>query len=230
VSPVRRYTPLLILVLLGSLAVSQAAGASTTSPLTPTTSLLSRAAAEPEEEGEFGEEELEEIEIEECEAMAEEIAFGEMEEAEEEVEECEEAAEKGKTEGKGEGQSFVAAPVECLVQRAESTVTTLPGTSSVRLTVHYKNYSPGTVAIGLRLKDQKGSLGLERTTRQLGRNGVLHLTMKLGEPEMDRANKAREFDIALRAVGTPDYCSDLLEQHLRTKQSAKAHGSRVYGS
>jgi hypothetical protein len=225
---VRHYTLLLaILVLLGSLAVSQAAGAATTSPLTPTTPLISHPAAEPEEEGEFGEEEeLEEIEIEACEAMAEEIAFGEMEEAEE----CEEAAERGKTEGKGQGQSFVAAPVECLVQRAESTITTLPGTSSVRLTVHYKNYSPGTVAIGLRLKDQKGSLGLERTTRQLGRNGVLHLITKLGEPEMDRANKAREFDIALRAVGTPDYCSDLLEQHLRTKQSAKAHGSRVYGS
>jgi hypothetical protein len=237
----KRYSPLLlILVLIGSLAVSQAAFAATTSsPPAPTTPLFSGAAAEAEEEGEFGEEEFEveeEFELEECEATAEEVEFGEFEEAEEEefeesVEECEEAAEKGKKKSKGQGQSFVSAPAECLVQHAESTITTLPGTDRVRLTVHYKNYAAAAVAIGLRLKDQKGSLGLEQTTKHLGRNGVLHLTTKLGDPEMDRAAKAREFDIALRAVDTPGYCSDLLEQHLKTKQSsAKAHGSRVYGS
>ncbi|HEX4753292.1 MAG TPA: hypothetical protein VH268_10355 [Solirubrobacterales bacterium] len=230
----RRYSPLLlILVLLGSLAVSQTAfAASSTSPLAPT---AAQAFVEPEEEAEGEEEEfevVEEIEFEACEAGAEELEFAEFEEAEEEefeeeVEECEEEAKKGK------GASFVTAPAACLVHRAESTITTLPGSDRVRLTIHYTNYSPASVAIGLRLKDHKGSLWLERTTKHLGRSGVLHLTTKLGEAEMERAEKAREFDVELRAADTPGYCSDLLEQHLVSKQSAtkgKAHGSRVYSA
>jgi hypothetical protein len=239
--PMRRYSLLLlILVLLGSLAVSQGALAATTaSPPAPTTTPQSHAAAEPEEEGELGEEEFEaegEFELEECRATAGKIEFSQMEEAEEEefeaeVEACEEAAEKGKKKSEGQAPSFVTAPAECLVQRAESTITTLPDTDRLLLTVHYKNYSSAAVAIELRLKDQKGVLGLGQTTKHLGRNGILHLTTKLGESEMDRAGKAQEFDIALRAADTPGYCSDLLEQHLKTKQSAaKAHGSRVYGS
>jgi hypothetical protein len=232
----RRHSPLLlILVLIGSLAVSQAASAaSSAAPFVPTTPLLQSAAAEPEEEfeGEFeGEfEAAEEIEFEACEASAEEFEFEEPEEAEEEefeeeAEECEEAAKKGK------GSTFVTAPAECLVHRAESTITTLPGSDRVRLTIHYTNYSPAAVAIGLRLKDQKGSLELERTTKHLGRGGVLHLTTKLGEAEMERALKAREFDVELRAADTPGYCSDMLEQHLLTKHSAAkakaASASRV---
>jgi hypothetical protein len=235
----RRYSPLLLtLFLLGSLAVSQAAAAATTLPQPPTTSVLlpQGAAAEAEEEEQEGEEEFEiedEFEIEECEATAQEVEFGEMEEAEEEefeeeIEECEAEAEKGK--GK-KGETFVTAPAECLVQRAESTITTLPGTDRVRLTVHYKNYSSAPVAIGLKLKDGKGSLALERTTKHFGRSGVLHLTTKLGEAEMERAATATEFDVALRAANTPGYCSEMLEQHLRNDPSAApAHGSRAHGS
>jgi hypothetical protein len=229
----KRYSPLLlILVLLGSLAVSQAATAAVTSPLNSRSPLLApHGAAEPEEEQEGQEEEFEveeEFEIEDCEAAAGEVESGETEEAEEEVEECEAEAEKGK--GK-KGETFVTAPAECLVQRAESTITTLPSTDRVRLTVHYKNYSPSAVAIGLKLKDGKGSLELAQTTKHLGRGGVLHLTTKLGAAEMDRAADAREFAVALRAVNTPGYCSDLLEQHLRSKHaSAQAHGARVYGA
>jgi hypothetical protein len=231
----RRYSPLLlILVLLGSLTVSQAAfAASSASPLAATSA---QAFVEPEEEDEGESEEefevVEEMEFEACEATAEELEFAEMEEGEEEefeaeVEECEEEAKKGK------GASFVTAPAACLVHRAESTITTLPGSDRVRLTIHYTNYTPTAVAIGLRLKDHKGSLWLERTTKHLGRGGVLHLTTKLGEAGMERAENAREFDIELRAADTPGYCSDLLEQHLVPKHSAgkgKAHGSRVYSA
>jgi hypothetical protein len=236
----RRHSPLLlILLLLGSLAVSQAAAAATTLPQLPTTSVLlpQGPTAEPEEEleGEEGFEIEEEFEIEECEATAQGVEFGEMEEAEEEeieeeVEACEEEAEKGKSKTKGKGESFVSAPAACLVQRAESTITTLPGSDRVRLTVHYKNYSSAPIAIDLKLKDHKGSLGLEHTTKHFGHAGVLHLTTRLGEAEMERVADAREFDVALRASGTPGYCSDLLEQHLHSPHApAQAHGSRVYG-
>jgi hypothetical protein len=233
----RRFSPLLlILVLLGSLAVAQVATAATTLPQAPTAALLLPSAAAEAEEEAFEEEELEigeEFEIGECEAATGEVEFGEMEEVEEEafeeeIEECEAEAEKGK--GR-EGEAFVTAPAECLVQRAESTVTTLPGTDRLLLTVRYKNYSSAPVAIGLKLKDHKGSLGLEHTMKHFGNAGVLHLTARLGKAEMERATNAMEFDVALRAADTPGYCGTLLEQHLRSKGApAEAHGSRAHTS
>lgn len=229
----RRYSPLLmILVLLGSLAASPAALAAATNRLAPTAATAS-AAFEIEEEAEEGEEEefevVEEIEFEACEATAEDLEFAEMElgeeeEFEEEVEECEEEQAK-KSKGKA-----VTAPAACTVRRAESTISTLPGSDKIRLTIRYQGDESAAVAIQLRLKDHKGSLALERTTKHLGKNGVLHLTTKLGAAEMERALKAREFDVGLRAAGTPGYCSDMLEQHLSTKHSVGAHGASVYSA
>jgi hypothetical protein len=229
----------LILALLGALGLSQVAAATAAQPTAPTStfsllhsSALRDAAAEPEEEGEEGEvEEVEfeveeEVLLEECGAAAE-FEFedaAEEKEFEEEIAECEKEAKKGKS------ASSVSAPEECVVEHAESTIQTLPAANRIRLTVHYQDASAGAVAIGLKLKDAKGSLALEHTTRHLGHDGTLHLTTKLGESEMERAEDAREFDVALRAPGTPGYCGDLLEQHLRTTPSAAAHGSRAHGS
>ena len=241
----RRHSPLLmILALLAALGLSQVAAATAAQPTAPTSTssllhssaLRDAAPSEPEEEaeGEAAEGGVEEVEfeveeevlLEECEAAADEFEFedaAEEKEFEEEVAECEKEAKKGKS------ASFVSAPEECVVERAESTIQTLPGSDRVRLTVHYKNYSAGAVAIGLKLKDHKGSLALEHATRHLGHAGTLHLTTKLGEAEMERAEHALEFDVALRAPSTPGYCGDLLEQHLRTAASPAAHGSRAHG-
>jgi hypothetical protein len=241
----RRYSPLLmILALLGALGVSQvaAATAAQSTATTSTSSLLHSSAlrdaapeAEEEGEGEEAEGAVEEVEfeveeevlLEECGAAADEFEFedaAEEKEFEEEVAECEKEAKEGKS------ASFVSAPEECVVERAESTIQTLPGSDRVRLTVHYKDYSNGAVTIGLKLKDNKGSLALEHTTRHLGRDGTLHLTTKLSESEMERAEDAREFDVALRAPGTPGYCAAMLEQRLMTAGAPAAHGSRARGS
>ena len=172
----------------------------------------------------------EEVLLEECESATDEFEFedaAEEKEFEEEVAECEKEAKK---KAKSNGASFVSAPEECVVERAESTIQTLPGSDRVRLTVHYKDYSTGAVAIGLKLKDHKGSLALEHTTKHLGHDGTLRLTTKLGETEMERAEDAREFDVALRAPGTPGYCGDMLEQHLKTAAPPAAHGSSAHGS
>jgi hypothetical protein len=233
----KRYSPLLlVLILLGALGASQVATAATTPATAPT--LIPQSAgrlAAPEEEEfeseEEGELEIEEEEVvEECEATAEEFEFeneAEEEEFEEEAEGCEEETAKA-----GKTKTFVTAPEECTVQRAESRITTLPGTDRVRLTIHYKSAAAAPVAIGLKLKDNKGSLTLERTTKHLGTTGTLHLTTKLGEAEMERAETAREFDVGLRVPGTPGYCGNLLEQHLKTQtaSASKAHGSRARGS
>ena len=243
----RRYSPLLmILALLGALCLVQVAAATAAQPTATTStssllrsSVLRVAAPEAEEEdegeGEEAEGEVEEVEfeveeevlLEECESATDEFEFedaAEEKEFEEEVAECEKEAKKGKS------ASFVSAPEECVVERAESTIQTLPGSDRVRLTVHYKDYSTGAVAIGLKLKDHKGSLALEHTTRHLGHDGTLRLTTKLGETEMERAEDAREFDISLRAPGTPGYCGDMLEQHLKIAAPPAAHGSSAHGT
>lgn len=241
----RRYSPLLmILALLGALGAYPVAAAAAAGPAAPTStsallhsSVLRDAAPEAEEEGE-GEgsgTEVEEVEfeveeevlLEECETAADEFEF---EDAAEEMEFDEEIAECEKEAKKGKSATFVSAPEECVVEHAESTIQTLPGSDRVRLTVHYKDYATGAVAIGLKLKDHKGSLALEHTTRHLGRDGTLHLTTKLGETEMERVEDAQEFDVSLRAPGTPGYCGDMLEQHLKTTASPAAHASRTHGS
>jgi hypothetical protein len=221
----KRCVPLLlILVLLGSLAVSQAvAAAATPSAATP---LLSRAFVDPEEAEDEFEEEDEEFETEECEAfLGAEALFEEFEEEDEEEEfeleeeDCGEGADKS-------ANGTVSAPSACLVRHAESKITTLPGSDRVELTVHYATWSPAAVSVGLSLKDGRGTLNLEHVTKHLGLGGTLHLSTRLGDAVMERAAKAKEFDISLRAAKTPSFCGDLLEQHLRT--SKPVGRTRVY--
>jgi hypothetical protein len=245
----RRYSPLLmILALLGVLGLVQVAAATAAQPTATasTSSLLHssvlRVAAPPAEEEDEAEEEAEdegeevefeveeEILLEECESATEEFEFEDAAEEKEFAEEVAECEKEAKKKAKGSGASFVSAPEECVVEHAESTIQTLPASDRVLLTVHYKNYSTGAIAIGLKLKDHKGSLALEHTTKHLGRGGTLHLTTKLGEAEMERAEDAREFDVALRAPGTPGYCTDMLEQHLKVAAPPAAHGSSTHGA
>jgi hypothetical protein len=230
----KRYSPLpllvtvsLVLALVVVPTFAQAApSAAPTLAKKPAVPKLAPRDAEAEEE-EF---EAEEIEIEECEAadgffeFEEEEFEGEEAEEEEfeiEVEECEEEAQKDKKKA-----GAVTAPEECLVQQAESSITTLPNSDRVELTVRYLTYKASTVSIDLKLKDNKGSLKFEDTSKHLGKKGVLHLTTKVSDAVMERAAKAREFSVALRAPHTPGYCGSMLEQQLRTKHPVG--NARVY--
>ncbi len=220
----KRLAPLLaILLLLGTVTFSQLAPVAAAATAAPTFEEFE------EDEGEF-----EESEVEDCEEIEEEEAeepfeAAEIEELEEEgfefeEEECGEES-SGKKSKPGEA---VTAPRACLVHRAESTITTLPGSDRVQLTVHYTTYTPGAVSIGLKLKDHKGSLGLEHVVKHLGLGGTVRLTTKLSDAVMERAADAPEFDIALRARNTPGFCGELLEQRLRT--SKPAGRARVYST
>jgi Skp family chaperone for outer membrane proteins len=221
---------LFVVPTLAQAAPSAAAALATKKPSIPT---LAPRDAEAEEEDEF-ELEAEEIEIEECEAadgtfeFEEEEFEGEEAEDEEEfeveVEECEEEAQRNKKAG------AVTAPEECRVQQAESSITTLPSSDRVELTVRYQTYKPSTVSLGLKLKDGKGSLKIEDTPRHLGKKGVLHLTTKVSDAVMDRAATAREFTVSLRAPKTPGYCGNMLEQQLQAKHpvgNARVYTQRV---
>jgi hypothetical protein len=200
-----------------SQAASSATPASANGPTVP--HLAPR--DDPEEAEELEGEE--EFEIEDCEGSfefeEEEFDEAEEEEFELEVEECEEEAQKKKA-------GAVTAPEACRVRQAESSITTLPDSNRVQLTVRYLTYQPSTVALGLSLKDGKGSLKLEDTTKHLGKKGVLHLTTKVSDAVMERAAKAKEFDVALRAPKTPSFCGDLLEQQLSARHPVG--NARVY--
>lgn len=226
----KRYLPLsllaLLLVLLAVPSLSQAAPTLAKKPTVP--SLAPRAADENEE---F---EAEEEEIEECEAGGGIFEFEEegeeFEESEAEEEEFEIEVEECEEEAKMKKAGAVTAPEACRVRSAESSITTLPGSDRVQLTVHYLTYKPATVSLGLRLKDGKGSLKIETATEHLGKKGVLHLTTKVSDAVMERAAKAKEFDVALRAAQTPGYCGPMLEQQLSAKHpvgSARVYTPRV---
>jgi hypothetical protein len=232
----KRYAPLpllaLLIVLFAVPTIAQAApGATSSLAQKPSVPHLAPRDAEAEEDEEF-EGEAEGIEVEECEAAEgtfefeeEEFEDFEEEEAEEEeveVEECEEVQKKK--------AGAVTAPEECRVSQAESSITTLPNSDRVELTVRYQTYKASTVSVGLKLKDGKGSLKLEDTTKHLGKKGVLHLTTKVSDAVMDRAARAKEFSVALRAPKTPGYCGSMLEQDLRAKHpvgNARVYTQRV---
>jgi hypothetical protein len=224
----RSFPLLMLLVLLGALGLSQVAGAAPPSrgiaafaQLTPRDD-----AAEPEEEIEAEEDGLE---FEECESAAEEFEF---EEGEEEFEEGESEASCGGEEKAGKaapkGAPFVTAPLACQVRQAESTITTLPGSDQVRLTVRYRTYAPTQVTVGLKLKDHKGSVAIEHTTKHMGGKGALHITTKLGTAMMERALAASEFDVSLRAPETPGFCASALGQRLHSVKHTGARTPRVY--
>jgi hypothetical protein len=227
----RHPAPILLLVLLGVLAVAQVATAA--SPSRPTSTFahptLRDDAAEVEEE--FEAEEEGEFEFEACESAAEELGFdeGEEEEFEEEVFEadCGEEEEQA-VKAAPKGAPFVTAPAACLVRQAESRIIALPGSDRVRLGVRYRTYAPTQVTVGLKLKDHKGSVGIDQTTKHLGAKGVLHLTIKLGTAMMERAMAASEFDVSLRAPRTPGFCAGALEQHLHSVKHTSAKAPRVY--
>ncbi|HEY2052756.1 MAG TPA: hypothetical protein VGH14_02350 [Solirubrobacterales bacterium] len=227
----KRYSPLLILfALLGALAVAQVATAASTPRPTSTFAhpTLRGDAAEPEDEFE-GEEA--EFEFEECEGVAEEFETeGEEEGLEEEGEfEATCGGEDQSVKAAPKGAPFVTAPAACEVRQAESTLTTLPGSDQVRLSVRYRTYAPTQVTVGLKLKDHKGSVAIEHATKHMGGKGILHITTDLDEAVMERAVAASEFDVSLRAPETPGYCAGALEQHLHaTGAKQKAGASRAY--
>lgn len=112
------------------------------------------------------------------------------EEAEEE--DCEEAEE-------GEGE-------ECLLKDATARVAANPGNNTVRLTIHYKAFSPASVSIKAKLRGSKGSLRLGSSQARFRRAGAFHDSFGLSEQRMDKALAAREFAIDLQALNTPGYC------------------------
>lgn len=232
-----RYLPLLaILALLAALAAQVATAAAAPlggpSPNFAAFDLHHPAEAEEdEEEGDESEVGDDEMEIEDCEVEGFGIEF-EEEEGEEEISEAEEEEFEEDCEDatKKKDAPYVSAPAACHISRAESTITTLPAADQVRLTLRYRTWAPTPVAIGLKLRDAKGAVAIERTTAHLGAHGTLHITTKLGGSVMERALKASEFDVSLLAPSSPSYCASELEQRLHSATHMGGKSPRVYSN
>jgi len=181
----RKLPLLLVLLLISLFAVAGPARALSVPPLLPA---LANEEAEENEEGEAEGEEAEGEESEACEADPEE------------GESCEEAEE-------------VAEAEECVIEDATAVVAANPGNDTVRLTIHYRAFSPTAVAIDARLRGSKGGLHLGADRARFRRAGVFHDSFGLSEKEMVRALAAREFAIELHAVNTPASCRMQLTAH-----------------
>ncbi len=107
---------------------------------------------------------------------------------------------------------------ECLLEDADASFTAAPGAGEVRLRVHYRAFEPTAVIVDASLRGNKGSLHLGSERVRFHRAGVYRDSFSLGSRQMAKAVVAKEFEVNLRAVGTPAEC----EMDLATRGSHRA--------
>lgn len=188
------FVTIAIVAVLGIARSAQAATAPTLGLPTPSP-LLAAAFDEDEDEAEASEDD--EFEFELC-------------EDEEESEFCEAEEEDG---------DRPEAPPECLLTRAEASISAAPNRDRVRLQIRYAMSSPGTVIVDYGLHGSRGSLFLGSERRQFGRQGVLRLTETLTEAKMEKVVAARSYTVRLRVPAAPRYCQSLFERQLDVRQA-----------
>lgn len=96
---------------------------------------------------------------------------------------------------------------ECVLEDAGASFTAAPGAGEVRLRVHYRAFEPTEVAVDARLRGSKGSLHLGGDRARFHRAGVYRFSFELGTKQLAKAVAAKEFEVDLHAVGTPDDCT-----------------------
>lgn len=186
-----RKLPLLLVLLLLSLCLLAAAASAhaLNLPSTGVSQVTAFAGPALDDEAESDDEEGEEAaedEGEEDETCAREDA-----EAEERCEEELEAEEEAE---------------ECLLEDADASIVTAPGSEQVRLTVRYAVFELTSVVVDARLRGAKGGLHLGTGHARFKRTGVYRTSFHLGARQMAKALAAREFEVDLHAAGTPAEC------------------------
>lgn len=193
-----------LIALLGLARAAQAAPLLSGGPAAPSMALDLPEVEELDDEGEEEAEEEGDDELEEAWAECEELEEGEEQEAcEEELEELEEQE----------------ALEECTLSETKSTATLNATTDTLQVSVRYRTYEPGKVAVDYRLKGGKGSLKLGRKTSHFARKGVFHDTRHLSQGEMTKVLAAHQFTVEMEAVGAPDHCEGLFDERLNVRHS-----------
>jgi hypothetical protein len=196
----RKLPYLLVLLLLSLLLLAAAASAHAQTRPNPATG-ASPFAAPVEEETEADEEgDDDEMEDESDECTIED---------EEDVQLCAEIAQEEREEAEIE---------RCVIEDATAKVSANSGNDTIRVTIRYQAFTPAPVAIDVRLSGTKGKLHLGTDRTRFRRAGVYRDTFRLGTKQMVKAVAAKEFEVGLRAVGTPAEC----EMDLATRGSHRA--------
>lgn len=198
----RKLPYLLVLLLLSLLLLAAAASAHALTLPTAATG-ASPFAAPPEEETEADEEG--EAEDDEMEDDSDECTI----EDEEDVQLCAEIAQEEREEAEIE---------RCVIEDATAKVSANSGDDTIRITIRYQAFTPATVAIDVRLSGTKGKLHLGTGRARFHHTGVYRDSFRLGTKQMAKAVGAKEFEVDLRAVGTPAEC----EMQLPTRGSRRA--------
>ncbi|HTR75045.1 MAG TPA: hypothetical protein VMH33_07265 [Solirubrobacterales bacterium] len=129
-------------------------------------------------------------------------------------EEEEMEAEEIEAEERGAVGVKAADAAACMIRRIDSQVTVLPGSGRLRLTLRYTTSDRTAVSIGLKARDDKGSVRLPSASRRLGKGSdTLRMTTRVGDARMGRVTKAKELDVSLRTPGAS--CGGRFEQRLR---------------
>jgi len=198
----RKLPYLLALLLLSLLLLAAAASAHALTLPTAATgaSPFSPPVEEETEADEEGEAEDDEMEDESDECTIED---------EEDVQLCAEIAQEEKEEAEAE---------RCVIEDADAFFTAAPGAGEVRLRVHYRAFEPTAVIVDASLRGNKGNLHLGNERVRFHRAGVYRDSFSLGTKQMAKAVAAKEFEVSLRAVGTPAEC----EMDLATRGPRRA--------
>ena len=136
-----------------------------------------------------------------------------------EFEECEDEDESDFCEAEEDDSDRPEAPAECLLSRAEPTVSVAPNRDRVQLQIRYKTTASATVTIDYGLHGAKGSLYLGSEKKHFGRSGVLHLDEILAESQMAKVMAAKGFTVRLRVAAAPRYCQSLFDRQLDLRQA-----------
>jgi hypothetical protein len=111
------------------------------------------------------------------------------------------------------------APAECILSRAEATVSAAANRDQVRLQIRYTTTSPTPVAVAYGLHGSKGALYLGGDHRRFGRHGVLRLTRDLTDEQMAKVMAAKDFTVRLRVAAAPGYCKAFFDRQLSVRRS-----------
>lgn len=136
-----------------------------------------------------------------------------------EFELCEDEDESDFCEAEEDDSERLEAPPECLLTRAEASVSAAPNRDRLRLQVRYETSSPTAVTVDYGLHGSKGSLYLGSERKQFGRRGVLRLSETLSEAKMEKAMAAKNFTVRLRVPAAPRYCQSLFDRQLDVRQA-----------
>ena len=85
--------------------------------------------------------------------------------------------------------------------------------------IRYTSFSPADVVVDYRLLGGRGSLKLGGGHQRFAKRGLLRVTEKLSDAEMEKVRAARRFTVSMAIPEAPRYCRRYDTRHLTIKRT-----------